>query len=1125
VSRVRDRAQRRAAEALASVWVAASAGTGKTKVLTDRVLALMLSGSPPARILCLTFTKAAAAEMANRLNRELAQWTVLEDGKLAEAVVALTGTMPDADMLRRARRLFAEVLDVPGGMKIATIHAFCQSLLRRFPLEAGVAPHFSVMDERTAAEALDRARDLVLRMGPPISDRVAAVTRHANEKTFAELMAALILERGKLAAVRGDGLRERLRRRLDVPLDATEAGILAAACARGACAEAALAAAALAMEAGNGVTDRKHGAAIAQWLGDPAARIAGFDEYLAVFFTQKREPRQSLVGKDIASRSPAVASALAEEAQRLAEVQRRRTAAALAEASEALIDLGGALLDAYEREKGDRALLDYDDLVLKARALLERPGVAPWVQFKLDGGIDHILIDEAQDTNPDQWGVVAALADEFFAGASAREERRTIFAVGDSKQSIFSFQRADPDAFPRMRAHFAARVAAAEQRWDSVELDLSFRSTAPVLAAVDAVFARPEASAGVLLDGAPVRHTAHRQGQAGLVELWPVVEPEELPAAAPWESPLDQRRLREPPARLALAIAAQLRRWLDQGERLAARDRRLRPGDVLVLVRRRGPFVTELVRALKQQDVPVAGADRMRLVDQLAVQDMMALANFLLLPRDDLTLATLLKSPLFGFDDEHLFALAWGRGGSLWNALRRRAGDDFLYHRAATELQELLARADFVPSFELFAEVLGARGGRRDMLARLGPESADSLDELLAAALAYDRTEAPSLQGFLHWLGRGATDIKRDFDQGGRDEVRIMTVHGAKGLEAPVVFLPDTMQVPEKIPALVWTPEGLPLWRAHEGCAAPPLDAARAAAAARRDEEYRRLLYVAMTRAADRLYVCGWANRRPAPAGRWHALVAAGLGDVPRVERFDFETTSLIGADGWSGPGLRLATAQEGTPMADAVAAAQRALADPLPPWAHAPPPPEPTPPRPLAPSRPAGADPAVRSPVGGDGGAGFRRGRLVHALLQSLPELPAGARAAAARRFLAAPVHGLAPAAQDEVLRETMAVIAAPDFAPLFAPGSRAEVPIVGLIGDRALAGQIDRLVVTDEEVLIVDYKTLRPAPESEAEVPQLYRDQLRAYRAAIAAIYPGRRVRCALLWTDGPRLMPIGD
>jgi ATP-dependent helicase/nuclease subunit A len=1112
-----------------SAWVGASAGTGKTTVLIDRVLSLLLGGCDPARILCLTFTRAAAAEMANRLNEKLALWAVAADGALEQDLQRLLGGAADGDDRDRARRLFARVLDAPGGMKIETIHAFCQSLLRRFPLEAGIAPHFALMDERDADEALAEARDEMLtqaRIGADeaLAGALAEVTRHAAESTFDDLIGTLVLERARLARALEHGIagfRDRLARALDLPPDATPEAIVAAACAS---ADAAMPAAARAMTRSASKRDRERGEAIARFLAAPPSdRPALFDAYCEVFLTKDGDERKDILTKPLATTNPDIEEAVRREAGRLERACRERAAAALLRATLALAALGDRMLALYRRHKDARALLDYDDLVLGARDLLCGQGIPPWVLYKLDGGIDHILIDEAQDTNPEQWEVVAKLADEFFVGEGARPGPRTIFAVGDVKQSIFSFQRADPEFFRRMRDHFAARAEDAGAGWRRVSLDLSYRSTSAVLAAVDAVFARAPARTGVALDGEPIRHEAQRAGQSGLVELWPGVEPVDPPPPVPWELPLEQRRASVPQLRLAQAIAATVTGWIERGERLEARDRRIVPGDVMVLVRRRTPFVGALVRALRQRQVAVAGTDRMRLVEQLAVEDAMALMQFLLLPDDDLTLATVLKGPLFGFDEELLFDLAWRRGedARLWGELQRRAGETEAFARAAAVLRALMGRADFAPPYELLAEIMGERGGRMRWLQRLGPEAADALDELMAAALAYERSHGPSLQGFLHWLAAGDIVVKRDLDERGRDEVRIMTVHGAKGLQAPIVFLPDTLQVPTHPLRIAWSDDGLALWAAGHECAAPALDRARAEAAQRREEEYRRLLYVAMTRAEDRLYVCGWHTRKTPSPGTWHELVAAGLAETAGVERFAFASP---GGDGWSGEGLRLRSPQSAKPVSDDRLSASFHAAS-LPAWASSPPKPEPIPPKPLAPSRPEGSEPPPRSPLGADGGAGFRRGLLVHRLLQSLPQLDPALRAAAARRFLARPVHGLSDEAQAALVAETLAVLAEPDLAALFGPSSLAEVPVVGLIDGRAISGRIDRLVVREDEALIVDYKTLRPVPASEDDIPPLYLDQLRAYRAAVAAVYPGRRVQCALLWTEGPRLMRVSD
>ncbi|MEK7819662.1 MAG: UvrD-helicase domain-containing protein, partial [Pseudomonadota bacterium] len=478
--------------------------------------------------------------MAARIADHLGAWTDRAEAELNETLAALLGHAPDKAETMRARTLFARVLDAPGGMPIQTIHAFCQSLLRRFPLEAGIAPHFSVMDERDSEEMLSQAREDVLTrarieatgVDGSLRAALAAVTRHVNEENFAELMAALASDRARLARIFAHfgsvaAVVQAVRGVLGLKAGETPETILAAACADGAFDGAALKRAGRALaETDN--SDAQRGQAIAAWLGrSPIDRAATFDDYRDVFLTFAKEPpapRKRMATKEARKNDPAALEVLTSEAERLLGVVFRRRAAETAAATAGLLTLAGALDETYARAKRARALLDYDDLIHAARRLLAVQGDASWVLYKLDGGIDHILIDEAQDTNPEQWRVVEKLAAEFFAGAGAHEAQakapRTVFAVGDVKQSIYGFQGADPNAFLDMRALFAKKAEAARRAWRTVDLNVSFRSVQTVLDAVDATFARPEAADGVALDGGAIRHQAFRAGQAGLVELW-----------------------------------------------------------------------------------------------------------------------------------------------------------------------------------------------------------------------------------------------------------------------------------------------------------------------------------------------------------------------------------------------------------------------------------------------------------------------------------------------------------------------------------------------------------------------------------------------------------------------------
>ena len=1145
-----DRNQARASDPEASAWVSANAGTGKTEVLVRRVLRLLIAGSKPESILCLTYTKTAAAEMQNRLLDDLVRWATAPEGELRKELIALMGRAPKEEHLRTARRLFARALEARGGLKIHTIHGFCERLLQRFSLEAQVTPHFKVLDERGQAEMRRQAFDATIARAAEERDStlgkaLATVIALTSEEYFRQVVNTVLGKRAELAAImayhdsrpdwaEAEGLALKRLLRVEAEQEDALTAMLAAALTDS---EIDALLQALVMHSATADDERLKSSLAAAKDVDGEGRASLFR---TIFCTDKGEPRQRFCSKALKDAVPALCAALEEARDRFAALDLKLAHLRVAEASAAVLAFADAIQANYERRKQAEAVLDYDDLIIKTSNLLSRADAAAWVLYKIDGGVDHILVDEAQDTNPQQWTIIERLAEEFFAGAGAggaNGKPRTLFAVGDEKQSIYSFQGADPARFGEVGHAFKRRAEAAGLVWHDVPLNLSFRSTEPILDAIDHVFAKPQAAQGLMtLATSVIKHHAHRKGEAGLVEVWETeteTKPEPAEAFEPWNEEAAGARSVD---QLCRRIAKQIKRWLAEGEPLASQGRNVKAGDILILVRRRDPFITPMIRALKHEGIPVAGADRMRLMDQLAVQDLVALADVLLMPEDDLALAVVLKSPLFGLDDDALFDLAYDRRPrSLWSQLRDKAEEDTRFAKACTRLSAWLARADYLPPYEFFSELLGAEGQlmRKRMLTRLGPEAAEAIDEFLDLALAYDREAAPSLQGFIDKLRTDDIEIKRDMEQD-RDEVRIMTVHGAKGLQAPIVFLPDTCMLPRpqgprllplprpgtspgEVEHFVWPPTG------HSDLAA--LSDAKACLQQSEREEYHRLLYVAMTRARDRLYICGWQGQKDNPEKQcWYELIKDGLAGQ-LVEIANSGGTSV----------RRMESAQAAAVLQRETKEEERKAA-PLPDWALAPAKPERSRRR-LASSRltlgpdgisqeRAGEQPPLGPRALSQGGR-YARGLLVHALLQHLPEVAPEAQERAARAFVAACGAILDQKLKDEILAETLAIARDPPFAPLFRPGSLAEVPVVAKIGEGEtgsdLEGQIDRLAVLGGELLILDYKTTRAPPLTLENVAPAYINKLAAYRLALKKLFPGHAIRAGLLWTDGPRLMEI--
>ena len=1139
-----DANQARASDPSASAWVSANAGTGKTEVLVRRGLRLLLAGSRPEKILCLTYTKSAAAEMSNRLLKELANWATTSEEKLRARLLHLIGRAPDDAEMRSARRLFAQALEAKGGLKIYTIHGFCERLLQRFPLEAGVSPHFAVLDERSAVVLRRAAFDAVIARAAEERDgmlgkALAKIIGVAAEEQFRQVVDTVIAKREALQRMMAlhDGLADwaaaecaALKQLFDIEQDCEEALVETVANVVG---DGIIDDSVSALQSFGGTKDDDRVAsalsAVKGTTGE--ARIAALRN---LFCTAEGKPRKRMCSAGFKTDAPGVCAALDAAHVTFAETDRRLSLLRAAEASSALLFIADAVQGEYQRRKQAEVALDYEDLIVKAANLLSRAGAAAWVLYKIDGGMDHILVDEAQDTNPAQWGIIERLAEEFFAGEGASAQTRTLFAVGDEKQSIYSFQGADPARFAEVGRAFRQRAAALDLTWHEVPLNVSFRSTVPVLKAVDEVFAKPEAAKGLTWqENALIQHHASRAGEAGLVELWPAeaeTKPQAAPPFEPWNNSSVGARAVDA---LCARIARRIKSWLTDKQDLESAGRPIRAGDVLILVRRREPFTAPMIRALKREGVSVAGADRMRLMEQLAVQDLTALADVLLMRDDDLSLAVVLKSPFFNFDDDDLFRVAYGRTSSLWSTLNGKMGEDPRFAEAADRLNKWAGRVDFIPPYEFFADVLGEKDQemRKRLLTRLGPEAAEAIDEFLDLALAYDRDAAPSVQGFIDQLRAGDLEIKRDMEQE-RDEVRIMTVHGAKGLQAPIVFLPDTCMTPrvqgprlyplgrrdvppDEIGHLVWAPGGADLQMLEE---------AKERQKQADLEEYNRLLYVAMTRAQDRLYVCGWQGQKEPDGLSWYRLVKDGLAGV--LTEAEDEAGRAV---------LRLASPQE-KPMGRTETSKERPAQPSLPDWARRPAMPEPS----RLKLTPSGIGAGVEQghaayfmeqpPLGPRALAAdsrYARGRLVHALLQHLPEVGAADQERAARAFVAARGSDLTSAILEEVVVETLAIVRKPDFAPLFAPGSLAEVPVVARIGEGAegfdLEGQIDRLAILDDALLVLDYKTNRPPPTRQEDVSPAYIAQLAAYRVALTSLFPERVIRTALLWTDGPRLMEI--
>ncbi|HZF96443.1 MAG TPA: double-strand break repair helicase AddA [Allosphingosinicella sp.] len=1100
--------------------LSASAGTGKTHVLTSRVLRVLLAGVDPSTILCLTFTKAGAAEMAHRIHERLAYWVRLKDAHLKIELLALD-EKTDPETLRNARTLFAKVLDAKGGgLRIQTIHAFAQSLLASFPAEAGLVPGFRPLEGReeqilarsTLAELLVRAEqgsDL-----PLIRDLQALSHRMGEGGAEAFLMACARRPDALAALGPREGIEARLRRAFDLP-----SGDIDEAIAEQCCDDVFDVATLQKLNAANRAWGTPTGLSccdvIAAWQGrSNADRAQSLEEIAALVLTKSGEPRKVTAG--LLKADPDYgehAARLVECCQRLT---RMKKLAALVACLSAGLRAGQTFASAYAAAKRAHGVVDFDDLIRWAERLLLEPGMGEWVRYKLDQATDHILVDEAQDTNEAQWNIVRAIASEYFAGAGARERHRTIFTVGDYKQAIFGFQGTDPASFDVARAWFDREARGVGRDFKDLSMDMSFRSAPPILKLVDRVIADLGHQA-LGLPRAPNAHESHHGTRPGSVTLW---QPFTSEAAEAEDEAGEEGWVSDSVRRYASRLARQIKSWLDNPFHIESKGRALRPEDILILVRRRGDLASLIVARLHAEQVPVAGVDRLLLSAPLAVQDLLAAARFAVQPLDDLNLAALLVSPLFGWSQDELFAVAHERTGSLWQNVRDRAP-----HRTDTidGLLALLNMADFATPHLFFETILsGQLQGRRRLIERLGAEASDPIDELLAGALEFENAGTPSLEAFLDWFARGDVEIVRD-PSAPLDAVRVMTVHGSKGLQSPVLILADACADPDRKGGMraiaSFTLPGqdgptIPVIRPRKDELAEPLKSEIEARDRLDREEHWRLLYVALTRAEERLYIggaLGPADRNGPPAASWYTAVAASLDGLE----------AQWAEDPLWGRSCRLGDSE-------VAARAERRAAEivpALPDWLARAAPAEPRPPRPLAPSA-APEDDVPDAPPAPEARQAALRGKRLHSLFERLPDVPETDRAAVADRWLERSAGIPDRAFRAAMVEDACRVIADPRFADLFGPDALAEAPIAAVVeGGHVVAGTVDRLLVGEERVLVADFKTGRAVPASPRDIPTAHLRQMAAYLAALRVIFPEKRVEAALLYTSGPVLHPLGE
>ncbi|MBA9082914.1 ATP-dependent helicase/nuclease subunit A [Bartonella chomelii] len=1127
-------AQKKATHPKTNVWVSANAGSGKTHVLSERVIRLLLNGTPPARILCLTYTNAAASVMQSRIFRTLSSWNELNDEQLQTVLSQLENKPTSAQKLAHARKLFARALETPGGLKIQTIHAFCEALLHQFPLESNIAGHFELLDDTNRTQLLHQARCQLLAHNH-IQSALKELFKTISESTFDQLLHEAAQKQHEfsdfLPFILSESGEQQLRAFFNLAPNETHSQILKEI-------QQTASLSPYTFKYFQTYSNKKATDIIAKFsqLATVSDEEDIIDVVSSIYFTADGIPRDfsRLLSKKSDETSSFIQKEIEEKQDKVSTLLEKYQGVKLVTLNMAAFQICATYLKIYADLKKANGLLDFDDLIERTLYLLQRKGASQWVQYKLDRGIDHILIDEAQDTNPEQWQIIQLLAQEFFADYSQHTNIRTIFAVGDEKQSIYSFQGAQPENFAKNGRTFQKQVQRINQKFEKIQLHYSFRSTADILKGVDLVFETPENYKGLSADNVKTVHEPVRINSPGEIILWDTISKETNKLPDDWHLTVDH--LDTPEIRLANKIAATIANWLHSGEMLPAKGRLLRASDILVLVRKRhDQFVPALSRALKLHNVPVAGADRLQLTSHISVRDLMALAQFVLQPQDDLSLACVLKSPLFALSEDALYHLAAKRTGSLWQSLCTHASSHVSYKDAFENLSKYRTFVDKMPVFEFYSHILNNDKGRQKILARLGSEANEILDAFMDYTLTIQKTGLPGLQAFLETLSANKPEIKRELDQN-HEEIRIMTVHAAKGLESPVVFLVDPGSA-------IWNSRYTPhfftlplngrkalIWRPNTQFNAKPFEKALSYLKERAEEEYKRLLYVGMTRAEDRLIVCGYSGQQENP-NTWLKLVKKALQPHTVAIKDPTEDVAV-----W-----RYSITPSSTPINKEILDEGNQTLPPLPDFFHHKMPSEPALPKPL---RPSVASPFIDvdaesfpnqthlsiSPVLGEKNTNkiftIEYGNLVHRLLQYLPECPPQQRFDYAQRYLNIKASHWPEIQREKALQQVCKLLENPHLKSLFSDNSRAEVSLMGTFKihgkEQIISGQIDRLCVTQDSVLFADFKTGIP-PEDETTIAPNYLLQMALYRKLLQTIYPDKNIDAFLIYCKEAKIFTL--
>lgn len=855
-----------------NIWLSANAGTGKTHVLINRLLRLILNNTQPDKIICITYTTAAATEIQNRIIEYAQKWIISSDEEILKDFHAISGdntTLSKQDFLLLREKL-GLILDFPERLKIQTIHSFCQSILKSFPLEANIAPFFSVMDEIEKNELIDTAinstiNDFTVNQEGEKSNLADAIYRLLNNYspfTIKSNLKNLIYERIKISQTLSNypSLYEYshyLSNVFELPSTNKQELVIDFAERNLARLE----------YLGKAYLQASKSHIHKSEIINEFLKNKNFSTISPIFLTSELKNRETIINKKLSDNDDKLKFIITNLQEDFQVLYDRIKSINLYNSTRDFLTIFQNVNSVFEELKKQKYLLDYDDLIEKTHQLFSNKNnlLREWILYKLDGGIDHILLDEAQDTNPHQWEVIKTITEEFFSSDETEGNHRTLFVVGDEKQSIYSFQGADFRTFDQMKNFFKNKIEICEKiNFAEINLNLSFRSCPAILNIVDEVLQQDGIKNSVTINPEQnINHTAFRNKHFGYFEINPLIgekKTKKKKDRISWELPTEYEINNDENNKQLVAekVVSKINKLIKDRRILPSTGKEIQPKDFMILVRKRkgNQVIKEIISRLEQLGIAVSGMDRLNLKDNMAIQDLLSYAKFKLLPTDDLNLANLLKSPFFEITENELFQLSWDRKNlSLFDNLKIHANFNQRFKDILDNLSKTLSSSKNETALSFFLRIIDEPNNRINFVNYYGHQINEIFDEFTNLIFHFESKNNNKLQSFISWIENNNSEIKRN-QEAQKNEVRILTIHGSKGLQAPIVIMPDTTSSSKSKHSTI-IDENLILCGINKNSKNSISNSIINHLDTLETYEDKRLLYVALTRAKDEMYIYG----------------------------------------------------------------------------------------------------------------------------------------------------------------------------------------------------------------------------------------------------------------------------